>query len=101
VGHADLLTVLMHEMGHLFGLPEAAGASSIHDLMWETLGLSTRLVPDAADALAASAAGPAALIGSGPRIVPVDAIFERLGAGARDPVAIEALPEWGARISAH
>lgn len=47
--HVDLLTVVMHELGHLFGLPDAAGQASAHDVMSEVLGLSTRRLPDAAD----------------------------------------------------
>ncbi|HET6882755.1 MAG TPA: hypothetical protein VFI31_21485, partial [Pirellulales bacterium] len=99
-GEVDLLTVLMHEMGHLFGLPEAAGSDSTHDVMWETLGLSTRREPDAADALAINSAATSAVIESQPRVVPVDAIFERLGAGANGAVIAGALPEWRSRSEA-
>lgn len=76
--------MLMHEMGHLFGLPEAAAPESTHDVMWETLGLSTRREPDAADALAAGALAPSATIASQPRLAPLDAIFQRLGARGGD-----------------
>lgn len=45
VGEVDLLTVVMHEMGHLFGLPEVSETDFPHDVMAETLGLSTRRFP--------------------------------------------------------
>lgn len=48
VGRVDLLTVIMHEMGHLLGLPEASGQESSHDIMSEVLDLSTRRLPDRA-----------------------------------------------------
>jgi hypothetical protein len=44
-GHVDLLTVVMHEMGHLFGLPDLPNAEYPYDLMAETLDLSTRRLP--------------------------------------------------------
>lgn len=91
-GEVDLLTVLMHEMGHLFGLPEAGGSEATHDVMWETLGLSTRREPDATDALAAGAATPSAAINSQPQLTPLDTIFERLGAGASEAAIAGVLP---------
>ena len=46
---ADLLTAIMHEVGHLFGLPHALD-SEIHNLMQDTIGLGTRRVPTVEDA---------------------------------------------------
>lgn len=43
-GHIDLLTVLMHEMGHILGLDHTEGVSS--DLMNESLSAGVRRVPD-------------------------------------------------------
>jgi hypothetical protein len=46
VGAADLLTVVTHEMGHLLGLPDLAGSSNQYNLMFGTIGLGTRRIPD-------------------------------------------------------
>ncbi|MGH7140468.1 MAG: Calx-beta domain-containing protein, partial [Pirellulales bacterium] len=64
VGRVDLLTVVMHEMGHLFGLPEAPNGDYPYDVMAETLDLSTRRFPlpgppDVPTSLASTASGPA------------------------------------------
>ena len=45
--HADLLTAVMHEMGHLLGLDHDSDAS---ELMAPDLGLGTRRLPTTADA---------------------------------------------------
>jgi hypothetical protein len=41
--HTDLLTAVLHEMGHLAGLPDVSAASSPADLMGEQLGTGSRL----------------------------------------------------------
>lgn len=80
-GHVDLLTVLEHEIGHLWGLVDLSGASSEHDIMSEVLGLSTRRIPNAADA--AGAQPPAtsnATSGSAPALEPraIDELLRQL-----------------------
>jgi hypothetical protein len=61
-GRMDLLTVVMHELGHVFGLEDLPANADAHDLMATTLvpgerrllGLSERpLVPDVREAVAA------------------------------------------------
>ena len=52
-GRADLLTVLMHELGHALGIPHLEGEGHEHSVMNDTLGLSMRRMPTAADLLAA------------------------------------------------
>ena len=47
-GHVDLLTVVMHEMGHALGLPDWTAGSS-NDLMAESLAASVRRLPSVAD----------------------------------------------------
>jgi hypothetical protein len=41
-GQMDLLTVVLHEMGHLAGLPDRAGAADGGDLMADTLATGVR-----------------------------------------------------------
>ena len=47
--HEDLLTVLMHELGHTLGLSDLNPASSSNDLMAETLATGVRRLPSAQD----------------------------------------------------
>ena len=49
----DLLTAVMHEMGHVLGLGHDSDSG---DLMYESLAAGTRHTPDAGDALAAALA---------------------------------------------
>ena len=51
LGKADLLTVLMHEFGHALGMVH--DEANEHSVMHDTLGLSMRRLPTAADILAA------------------------------------------------
>ena len=51
----DLLTVVMHELGHVLGLPDDSDLTSAADLMDETLATGTRRLPSAADVAAAEA----------------------------------------------
>ena len=53
-GHVDLLTVVMHEMGHALGLPDWTTGSS-NDLMAESLATGMRRLPSMADIDAAFA----------------------------------------------
>jgi hypothetical protein len=41
-GHADLLTTVLHEMGHLVGRPDVSGVQQPSDLMADTLPLGVR-----------------------------------------------------------
>jgi hypothetical protein len=50
----DLLTVVMHEMGHLAGRPDRVGAADGDDLMADTLAPGVRRT-DALDAVFSSA----------------------------------------------
>ena len=47
-GHVDLLTVVMHEMGHALGLPDITAPGSA-DLMAEALATGLRRLPSLAD----------------------------------------------------
>ena len=47
-GHVDLLTVVMHEMGHALGLPDWTTGSS-NDSMAESLAVGVRRLPSPAD----------------------------------------------------
>jgi hypothetical protein len=49
-GKMDLLTVVLHEMGHLAGLPDLSNLTNPNSLMAESLGTGTRRV-DALDAI--------------------------------------------------
>lgn len=51
-GRADLLTAMMHEFGHALGMAHLEGAEFEHSVMHDTIGLSTRRIPTAADILA-------------------------------------------------
>ena len=53
-GHVDLLTVVMHEMGHALGLPDIT-APGYTDLMAEALATGMRRLPSLADIDAAFA----------------------------------------------
>ncbi|HZT81836.1 MAG TPA: SdrD B-like domain-containing protein, partial [Gemmataceae bacterium] len=48
-GRMDLLTVVLHEMGHTVGLSDLYDAGSSQDLMYEFLGTGQRRTPSAAD----------------------------------------------------
>jgi hypothetical protein len=49
-GHMDLLTVVMHEMGHQIGLDDTANTADRDDLMYALLTTGERRLPGAADA---------------------------------------------------
>lgn len=59
-GHLDLLTAVMHEMGHALGLAHSAGPADPHDLMYDSLVDGERRLPDAADVTLANAHQPMA-----------------------------------------
>jgi uncharacterized repeat protein (TIGR01451 family) len=48
-GHVDLLTVVMHEMGHTLGLSDLYNPGASQDLMYEFLGTGQRRTPSPAD----------------------------------------------------
>jgi hypothetical protein len=48
-GHEDLLTVVMHELGHTLGLKDLRTTRSSADLMAESLATGVRRLPSAAD----------------------------------------------------
>ena len=48
-GHMDLLTTVMHEMGHVVGLADLVGTADHTDLMYIDLVAGERRLPDAAD----------------------------------------------------
>jgi hypothetical protein len=50
VGHVDLLTVMVHELGHVLGIAEL---DNPNDVMFEYLYVGVRKVPTAADVMAA------------------------------------------------
>ncbi|MDB5386215.1 MAG: Extracellular serine protease precursor [Planctomycetaceae bacterium] len=49
--HMDLLTVLMHEMGHRLGLDDIAVGDAANSLMTESISVGTRRLPDTAVAV--------------------------------------------------
>ncbi len=87
----DLLTVVMHEMGHLFGLPEASGPDDAHDVMWEVLGPSTRRLPATGDVLLLpGAVGQSLAPAPDQRIEAIIAVLFPDGlTGATPPVAVK------------
>jgi hypothetical protein len=54
-GEIDLLTVVMHEMGHLLGYPDLNPQVSPYDLMSADLAVGTRRLPDSVAAQGSSA----------------------------------------------
>jgi hypothetical protein len=77
-GHMDLLTVVLHELGHTLGLPDGCACGSYADLMQASLPAGVeRLLPAAAPPLALDptaaqqvapiSAGPLTAIGAGDR----------------------------------
>jgi hypothetical protein len=53
-GHMDLLTAVMHEMGHQLGLADSYAGGDRDDLMFGFLTTGERRLPDAGDAAVAS-----------------------------------------------
>jgi len=52
-GHVDLLTTVMHELGHQIGLVDLYDVTAQNDLMYGALETGERRLPDAADVFAA------------------------------------------------
>jgi hypothetical protein len=46
LGRVDLLTVVLHELGHVLGLDDVSGDGAASDLMAETLPVGVRRLPD-------------------------------------------------------
>jgi len=65
-GHMDLLTTVMHELGHQIGLDDTDGPSVQDDLMYILLVDGERRLPDAQD-VADAAAANAGLLGAPPQ----------------------------------
>ncbi len=90
-GHEDLLTVVLHELGHTLGLSDLDPITSSADLMAETLATGVRRLPSAEDVarvIAGEAASPPAAMTRVPtRVELIDALF-----GAADEEAIGLLP---------
>ena len=89
-GHEDLLTVLMHELGHTLGLNDLDPALFSADLMAETLATGVQRLPSAQDVAAAIATQPVAGQAA-PLAMPmlptshtalVDAVFAAVGQAA-------------------
>jgi hypothetical protein len=57
-GRMDLLTVVMHELGHVLGLPDLPAPESTHDLMAQRLSPGERRLPGYSKPLAVSVAVP-------------------------------------------
>jgi len=74
-GHEDLLTVVMHELGHTLGLGDLDPAEAPADLMAETLATGVRRLPSAQDVVkvmamqAAAVQVPAPAVLSSPALV--------------------------------
>jgi hypothetical protein len=58
-GGEDLLTVVMHELGHTLRLDDLAAGQSPADLMAQTLALGVRRLPSASDVASLAVAAPA------------------------------------------
>jgi hypothetical protein len=52
-GHMDLLTTVVHELGHVLGLPDSTSPADVNDLMYIGLVDGERRLPDAADVVSA------------------------------------------------
>ena len=52
-GHMDLLTTVVHELGHVLGLPDLTDSADTNDLMYINLVDGERRLPDAADVVSA------------------------------------------------
>jgi hypothetical protein len=81
VGHEDLLTVVLHELGHTLGLDDLEPGEFSSDLMAETLATGTRRLPSALDVATVIAENL-----SGPRVPTstdlMDAVFNVANAEA-------------------
>lgn len=53
-GHLDLLTAVVHELGHVLGLPDLTSPSDVNDLMYIDLADGERRLPTAADVMQAN-----------------------------------------------
>ncbi|WP_342725899.1 cadherin domain-containing protein [Bradyrhizobium sp. B097] len=53
-GHLDLLTAVVHELGHVLGLPDLTSSSDANDLMYIDLADGERRLPTAADVVQAN-----------------------------------------------
>jgi hypothetical protein len=70
--HVDLLTVVMHELGHVLGFPSIDPATLGHDWMTATLGTGIRRLSDPAG-LTFNASSHASAFASGAALANLDA----------------------------
>lgn len=85
--HMDLLTVVVHELGHILGLADLDPQVAPHDLMTETLGVGTRrlLAPPVLSATSAPAVTSAAVSDR----VAMSAVPVQMGSTIASPDEIE------------
>jgi len=72
-GHMDLLTAVMHEMGHQLGLADDATPADSADLMFIGLATGERRLPDVTDVVAAQRADTAQIAQSAEAALPAAA----------------------------
>ena len=68
-GHLDLLTAVVHEMGHELGLPDLTAAADAHELMYINLVDGERRLPDAGEVAVVNTTPPTPVIAHGPLVM--------------------------------
>src|SRR5205823_3921055 len=101
-GHIDLLTVLMHELGHVIGLDDLPTADTAHDLMTETLNTGTRRGPTAFAPQSSTAsfdAAPVLMVGSTTAAIAAPAADPSILLSDRGPATSPAASDFGSSIA--